>query len=200
METQLTLLTHHQPNGWSPALAKGGYMLGPSAHCCLSVFAVTTVRCGYTLGQSAHCFLGTRAIARVPYIRPLQGRGTVAPAHWWWVSSPGCVSLQGPAAAGPPSAQGLLPAVPLSALCKGGGIHAQHGWWVSSPGCVSLQSQRSWHPTAADKKKEGPAPLFFHSLFFFNIPSSRAPTADPTAKEARYMGQLWTTPNTKMPP
>lgn len=28
----------------------------------------------------------------------------------------------------------------LSALCKGGGIHAQHGWWVSSPlGCVSIQ-------------------------------------------------------------
>ena len=23
-ETQLTLLTHHQPYGWSPALAKGG--------------------------------------------------------------------------------------------------------------------------------------------------------------------------------
>ena len=22
------------------------------------------------------------------YIRPLQGRGTVAPAQWWWVSSP----------------------------------------------------------------------------------------------------------------
>ena len=22
------LLTHHQPNGWSPALAKGGYTLG----------------------------------------------------------------------------------------------------------------------------------------------------------------------------
>ena len=28
----------------------------------------------------------------------------------------------------------------ISALCKGGGIHAQHGWWVSSPqGCVFLQ-------------------------------------------------------------
>ena len=28
-------------------------------------------------------------------IRPFQGRGTVAPAQWWWVSSPlGCVSIQ----------------------------------------------------------------------------------------------------------
>jgi hypothetical protein len=28
----------------------------------------------------------------------------------------------------------------ISALCKGGGIHAQHGWWVSSPqGCVFLR-------------------------------------------------------------
>ena len=24
METQLALLTHHQPDGWSPALEKGG--------------------------------------------------------------------------------------------------------------------------------------------------------------------------------
>ena len=28
METQLALLTHHQPDGWSPALEKGGYTLG----------------------------------------------------------------------------------------------------------------------------------------------------------------------------
>ena len=28
------------------------------------------------------------------YIRPFQGRGTVAPAQWWWVSSVSCVSLQ----------------------------------------------------------------------------------------------------------
>ena len=27
-ETQLPLLTHHQPGGWSPALEKGGYTLG----------------------------------------------------------------------------------------------------------------------------------------------------------------------------
>jgi hypothetical protein len=165
METQLTLLTHHQPIGWSPALAKGGYMLGPSAHCRLSVFAMTTVRCGYTLGSSAHFFLGTRAIARVPYIRPLQGRGTVAPAQWWWVSSPGCVSLQGPAAAGPPSAQGLLPAVPLSALFKGGGpLPLRNGGGLAAPGCVSIQSQRSWHPTAADKKRGARAPLFSLSI------------------------------------
>ena len=26
----LWLLTHHQPVGWSPALAKGGYTLGPA--------------------------------------------------------------------------------------------------------------------------------------------------------------------------
>nr|DAM34514.1 MAG TPA: hypothetical protein [Caudoviricetes sp.] len=32
------------------------------------------------------------------------------------------------------------PAFFLSALCKGGGIHAQHGWWVSSLlGCVFIQ-------------------------------------------------------------
>ena|GEM_PF-1421272 len=45
---------------------------------------------------------GLRPIACAPghqpgvqYIRPFQGRGTVAPAQWWWVSSPlGCVSIQ----------------------------------------------------------------------------------------------------------
>ena len=38
------------------------------------------------------------------------------------------------------SKQGALCPAFLSALCKGGGIHAQHGWWVSSPmGCVALQ-------------------------------------------------------------
>ncbi len=29
----LRRLTHHQPCGWSPALAKGGYTLGLTAHC-----------------------------------------------------------------------------------------------------------------------------------------------------------------------
>ena len=50
------LLTHHQPCGWSPALEKGGY----------------------TGAQERK--------PNVPCIRPLQGRGTVALAQWWWVS------------------------------------------------------------------------------------------------------------------
>ena len=95
--------------------------------------------------------------------------------------------------------KGFCPPCLYPPFARAGGSMRSMGGGLAAPGCVSLQSQRSWHPTAADKK-EGPSPLFFHSLFFFNIPSSRAPTAVPTAKEARYMGQLWTTPNTKMPP
>ena len=79
----LRRLTHHQPCGWSPALAKGGYTLGPSAHCLFQY----------------------KGEAHVLVIRPLQGRGTVAPAQWWWVSSPlGCVSIQEHL----PPAKGLL--------------------------------------------------------------------------------------------
>ena len=78
----LRRLTHHQPCGWSPALAKGGYRLGPWAHCLFEY----------------------KGEAHVLVIRPFQGRGTVAPAQWWWVSSPrGCVSLQDPL----PPAKGL---------------------------------------------------------------------------------------------
>ena len=36
----------------------------------------------------------TRDFMSRVFIRPLQGRGTVAPAQWWWVSSEGCVSVQ----------------------------------------------------------------------------------------------------------
>ncbi len=32
-------LTHHHPCGWSPALEKGGYTLGPLAHCLSMVSA-----------------------------------------------------------------------------------------------------------------------------------------------------------------
>ncbi len=43
--------------------------------------------------------------SHVLVIRPLQGRGTVAPAQWWWVSSPlGCVSIREHL----PPAKGLL--------------------------------------------------------------------------------------------
>ena len=39
----------------------------------------------YTLVVCGSLFFCTRALARVFTIRPFQGRGTVAPAQWWWV-------------------------------------------------------------------------------------------------------------------
>ena len=57
--------------------------------------------CGFIVGRSSFRMpnaghLALNGSARpLFFIRPFQGRGTVALAQWWWVSSPlGCVSLQ----------------------------------------------------------------------------------------------------------
>ena len=56
---------------------------------------VNDVMLDRTCAPMASVLTGREAGWRPLYIRPFQGRGTIAPAQWWWVSSPlGCVSIQ----------------------------------------------------------------------------------------------------------
>jgi hypothetical protein len=75
METQLALLTHHQPDGWSPALEKGGYTLG------LTPIALLNKK---VQGHMPACFLSAL----------YKGGGPLRLRNGGGLAAPGCVSVQ----------------------------------------------------------------------------------------------------------
>ena len=94
-ETQLPLLTHHQPWGWSPALEKGGYTLGLTPIAFLS--QSRRVLCG-SLHQN-------KGPLRPAFLSALfKGGGPLRLRNGGGLAASGCVSVQNHL----PPANGLL--------------------------------------------------------------------------------------------